>query len=254
MVNDCMREENLMFRPVGRLVLTLALAGGLLLLAPLFKASNIGGVAWAQAQNGFNNEYFNNTTGGGTVRLLNTLEEPTLCALIYVFRADEQLEECCGCPVTNSGGIRTIRMQTALADTPFKNHRPTEAGYNTLADNPVNGVYLERGDVKIIASLPNGGTTNNVPGVNFGCDPSLPPVTPIPQNGLREYGTAVNILTPVIGVTEHVFLGAPDPTLSDEDADLTELCTGIFQLGSGQGICGCGVGDNTPHAAHSALQ
>jgi hypothetical protein len=266
-----------MFRPMGRLLVPLALAGGLLLLAPLFnKVTNIGGlggVAWAQAENFFNSEYFDDSVGGGTVSILNPESAPTECALIYVFRSDEQLEECCGCPVTNSGGLRTIRVATQLSETGFTNHDPavpTQAapelfGYNTLTDNPANGRFIPRGVIKILSSLPNAvGSVG--PGVTGGCDPSLPPVAPL-EDALREYGTAVQVSkfvsTPLsgednggvinaafAGVSEHLFQGAPDPTLSGEVADLTNFCTAIFQLGSRFGICGCGIGDVDPHPAH----
>lgn len=251
-----------MFRPMGRLILTLAMAGGLLLLAPLFKATNIGGgAAWAQAQNGFNNSYFDKRIGGGTVSIMDTLETPIACALIYVFRYDEQLEECCGCPVTNSGGLRTIRLATIISPTTFATIGPqfpavipasVDSEFDTLTDNPANGEFLDRGVIKIVSSLPNGAGGT--------CDPTLPP-----QNAtgvgvvdeLREYSTSYQgeLLIPPgplpYGVTEHEWLGAPDPTASGEDASLTFLCGGIFALASHHGICGCGKGDNVPAPGHT---
>ena len=245
-----------MFRAMGRLIIPLAMAGGLLLLAPLFKATNIGGVAWAQSENAFNTEYFDDSVGGGTVSILNPLETPTLCALIYVFRDDEQLEECCGCPVTNSGGLRTIRVATQLSATGFVNRLPTVPGFSTLTDNPANGLFIPRGVIKILSSAQNG--FSGSPGVHNGCDPALPPVTPI-RDELREYGTAVQVSQFLSGpnggiedatfadVSEHLFQGAPDPTTSGEDPELVNLCMGIFQLSSRKGICGCGTGDFAPH-------
>ena len=239
-----------MFRAMGRLVIPLAMAGGLLLLAPLFKATNIGGVAWADAQNSFNSEYFDDTVGGGTVSIINPTAASVDCALIYVFRSDEELEECCGCPVTHSGGLRTIRVATQLpedlAGDPFTNHPPVGT-FNTLTDNPLNGRFIGRGVIKILSSAPNGFFGN--------CDPTLAPVTPL-LDSLREYGTAFQVSEfefgggvnddDVIGVTEHSFQGAPDPTRSGEAANIQHLCAGIFATGSGKGICGCGRGDFFP--------
>jgi len=245
-----------MFRPMQRIVLTLAVAGGLLLLAPLFKAINVGGVAWAQAQNQFNSEYFDLSAGGSTVSIINPLAEPPVeCALIYVFRNDEQQEECCGCPVTNSSGLRTIRVATQLTATGFTPNPSSD----TLTDNPFDGQFISRGVIKILASAPNGGHSA---AANNGCDPTLAPVTPL-LNGLREYGTAVQVSQfstspppPGTGgisnasfkaVSEHVFLGAPDPIASGEDADLVNFCHAHVSFGSDQGVCSCGKGDFTTH-------
>jgi len=244
-----------MFRPMGRLLVPLALAGGLLLLAPLFnKVTNIGGVAWAQAQNGFNNSYFDKRVGGGTVSIINTLQVPVICALVYVFRFDEQLEECCGCPVTNSGGLRTIRLATIISPATFAvlgsqfptvNAPPKLSTFDTLTDNPLNSEFLDRGDIKIISSAPNGAGGT--------CDPTLAPLNLAGGVGvvdeLREYSTSFQGGTTTgfpFGVTEHEWLGAPDPTLSGEVASLDFLCGGIVALGSHRGICGCGKGDLAP--------
>ncbi len=243
-----------MLRPMGRLVLTLAMAGGLLLLAPLFKATNIGGgVAWAQAQNGFNNSYFDKRVGGGTVSIMNTRETPIACALIYVFRFDEQLEECCGCPVTNSGGLRTIRLATIISPITFGIIGPqfptvvpasADSEFDTLTDNPANGEFLDRGVIKIISSLPNGAGGT--------CDPTLPPKNATGLgvvDELREYSTSFQgngVAGLPFGVTEHEWLGAPDPTTSGEVGFLDFFCGGIFALASHHGICGCGRGDLVP--------
>jgi len=262
------RKENVMFRPMGRLFLALAVAGGLLLLAPLFKAANIGGVAWAQTQDVFNSSYFDDTVGGGTVSITNTTSLSTVCALIYVFRSDEQLEECCGCPVSHSAGLLTIRIATQLnpateepggvSSVGFNSHSPFSAPFwNTLTDNPYDDTFLPRGVIKIESSLPNG--TSSTPAPFSICDPTSPPTL---VDALREYATAfqtsefegapVNFTfeggvggendDDIEGVTEHKFAGGPDPTLSDEAAFLQDRCNFIVREGSGKGVCGCGFG------------
>jgi hypothetical protein len=237
-----------MLRPMGRLVLTLAMAGGLLMLAPLFKAATIGGVAWAQTQSPFTAAYIDDTVGGGTVSIINPQADPTICALIYVFREDEQLEECCGCPVTHSGGLRTIRLATQLNPAIFTDHPPFGA-FNTLTDNPFDDNFIGRGVVKILSSLPNAGT---------GCQANVAPVVPL-VDGLREYATAFQVSEfgkgpgplnvdddSVVGVSEHKFAGGPDPIASGEVADIVHKCDGIVHAGTGKGICGCGIGDTFP--------
>jgi hypothetical protein len=241
-------KEKEMFRPMGRLVLTLAVAGGLLLIAPLFKAATIGGVAWAQTQSPFTAAYIDDTVGGGTVSIINPQADNTICALIYVFREDEQLEECCGCPVTHSGGLRTIRLATQLNPAIFTDFPPS-GPYNTLTDNPFDSNFIGRGVVKILSSLPNAGG---------GCEPALAPVVPL-VDGLREYATAFQVSefgkgpgplnvddADVFGVSEHKFAGGPDPVASGEVADIVFKCSGIEHAGSGRGICGCGRGDTVP--------
>jgi len=235
------------------------MAGGLLLLAPLFKAINVGGVAWAQAQNQFNSEYFDLAAGSGHVSIIDPLGLPKVqCAMIYVFRNDEQQQECCGCPVTQSSGLRTIRLATQLSSVGFQNQDPV-GDFNTLTDNPFDGGFISRGVIKILSSAPNGGTGA---AAHNGCDPAVAPVTPI-LNGLREYGTTVQVskfstIPPPPGtggianaslraVSEHEFLGAPDPIASGESADLVNFCASHVSFGSGQGICGCGIGDFSVH-------
>ncbi len=245
-----------MFRPMGKFVLTLAVAGGLLLLSPLFKASTIGGVAWAQAQDEFNATYFDASVGGGTVSIINPTANPVVCAMIYVFKDDEEMDECCGCPVTTEG-LRTIAVQSqppAIRGTPIFGTLS-----NDLTSNPLHGILNPRGVIKILSSLPNAGP--------FGCNPALAPVLPI-SNSLREYSTNLQASemnegpyvcnttgctpsgaddTENISVTEKEFLGAPDPTTSGEVAFLLDRCSFIHTNGSGLGICGCGIGDLAPH-------
>jgi hypothetical protein len=80
----------------------------------------------------------------------------TLCALIYVFTADQQLAECCGCPVTPNG-LLTLSVT------------------NDLTSNSLTGVKPQRGVIKLLSSagaspcdptapqLPAGPTTTTVP-------------------------------------------------------------------------------------------
>lgn len=72
----------------------------------------------------------------------------TLCAMFYVFTADQQLAECCGCPVTPNG-LRTLSVA------------------NDLTSNPLTGDLPQRGVIKLLSATP--GSSNQ-------CDPATPSV------------------------------------------------------------------------------
>src|ERR1700736_1862297 len=56
-----------------------------------------------------------------------------ICAMTYVFDADQQLSECCGCAETPNG-LRTLSVN------------------NDLTSNPLTGVKSTNGVVKIVAA------------------------------------------------------------------------------------------------------
>src|SRR5262245_45503354 len=164
------------------------------------------------------NYYANANTPGvtadATVRITNpgTNGAPSpagdLCALIYVFSADQQMAECCGCKVTPNG-LRTISVR------------------DDLTSNPLTPVTLTTGAIKIVSSIPP-------PSL---CDATAP--TPIPE--LIAWATHVQTPTPASAgvVTETVF---EDATLSSAELSvLVDKCTSIVNNGSGFGICRCSV-------------
>jgi len=164
------------------------------------------------------NYYSNANTPGvtadATVRITNpgTNGAPSpsgdLCALIYVFSADQQLAECCGCKVTPNG-LRTISVR------------------NDLTSNALTPVTLNTGAIKIVSSNPPPGQ----------CDPTAPAPTP------ALIAWATHVQTPIPGspgvVTETLFENAS--LSSSELSVLTEKCGDIVSNGSGFGICRCGV-------------
>jgi hypothetical protein len=268
-----------MVRTVRQIVFLGALAGALVLLAPVIKSS---GVAWAQLQGNFNTSYFDTRAGGNTVKIINpeTHSGGFLCAMTYVFRSDEQLDECCGCPVTDEG-LRTI----AVAKEPFTKDplvtnqcqaSGTQASrlptINDLTSNPEHGIPNVRGVIKIVSTLPN---DSAVPCQSTGgpvptCNPALSWTT---APTLREYITHTQI--PEFNQTEVAGTGSFDDTsatsndtfpgpaatetqfqeapLDTAEADkLVTLCRNIHLNGSGLGICGCGSGDEFPHKVGAA--
>jgi len=178
------------------------------------------GVSWAQDVYKIN--YFDNNSPVATVpdakvRIDNPgLTYGNLCAMIYVFAADQQLAECCGCVETHNG-LRKLSVRT------------------DLTKNPLTGVPLPSGVIKVISAAVN----------NSLCDPTS---NVKPTANLRVWVTHIQDASPL-----GTFGGAVYPTTETESSDstlgATELanlqaqCAFINILGSGAGICSCGVGD-----------
>lgn len=151
-----------------------------------------------------------------TLRLINPTTQPLsegglLCAMIYVFDAHEELQECCGCRVTNNG-LRTISVT------------------NDLTKNFLSGVFSNPGGLEVVSALPNA-TGGGLPA----CNPARSYST---QETLRGY------------ISHSVFLtgGGEVPLVdgnlgSGEISNLQSLCAFIHTNGTGRGICTCGVGD-----------
>jgi hypothetical protein len=99
---------------------------------------------------GYGGPGFSGGAGDATVRIINpTAEHGNLCALIYVFDDNEELQTCCGCPVTPDG-MRTLSVLNDL----------------TL-DFGVNKGNLTAGVIDVISSEQN-------------FDPGVPPLGPNP--------------------------------------------------------------------------
>ena len=130
--------------------------------------------------------------------------------MIYVFDADQQLTECCGCVETHNG-LRTISVRNNLTANPLTGHRST------------NGV------IKIVSAA-----VNNSP-----CDPSA---SVTPRANLRSWVTHIqNPVGTAYPITE---TESSDSTLgATELANLQASCAFIGILGSGAGVCTCGTGD-----------
>ena len=171
------------------------------------------------AQDVYQVNYFENSqTAGapdGAVYITNPgLTYGNICAQIYVFTPDQQMAECCGC-VQSHNDLSYLSVNT------------------NLTANPLTGVPVTGGVIKIVASAVNGSP----------CDPTAN-VTPTPN--LRAWGT--HIQYPVAGtypITETQFL---DSTLgATELAALQAQCSFINILGSGHGVCTCGGGGSRRH-------
>src|ERR1700674_3787034 len=80
------------------------------------------GASVASAQEVFKVNYFSNNAGtapDATVRIDNPgLTYGNLCAMVYVFDADQQMTECCGCVETHNG-LRTLSVRHDLTSNPL---------------------------------------------------------------------------------------------------------------------------------------
>jgi len=172
------------------------------------------GAGIASAQDVYKLNYFSNNAGSApdaTVRIDNPgLTYGNLCAMIYVFDADQQMTECCGCVETHNG-LRTLSVR------------------RDLTSNPLTGVISSNGVIKIVSAA-----VNNSP-----CDPTS---NVSPKANLRAWTTHIqNAVGATWPITETEF---SDSTLgATELANLQAQCAFVNILGSGHGICSCGTGD-----------
>jgi hypothetical protein len=155
------------------------------------------------------NYFVNANTGApdGTVQLTNpgTSGGATICALIYVFRPDEEMAECCGCTLSHDD-LRTLSINNDLTSNPLTGNAST----------------LNNGTIKVVSSVFSGT-----------CDPRA--ITPTPSTR----GWTTHILS-ASTITEEENL---DATLSGgEKMLLQQGCKAIVLEGSGHGICTCGSG------------
>jgi hypothetical protein len=168
----------------------------------------------AQAQNPYKVDYFSNAnTGGapdGTLRLDNPggAAGANLCADIFVFDSNEELSECCACLETPDG-LRTLSINS------------------DLTANPLTGVVLNTGVIKVVAAATNAGTC-----------PVPTHITTVTGGEIK--GWTTHIQNSNFAITETT---AQDSYLSSaEESKLAKQCGAIVSVGSGKGICTCGTG------------
>jgi hypothetical protein len=189
-------------------------------LAIALAIATISGVASSQDDSPFTTNYFsNNTTEGapaGTLRLSNDgatvglsfvggFSSRTLCANIYVFAGDQQLVECCGCPVTPNGLV--------------------EENINTnLLGNTLTRVVPNEGVIQIVATVDTGV-----------CDPTSNASL---ARGLTAWTTHIENQVGgqfPVSVTQN----SPSTLSSAELLVLRSDCDFAVALGSGFGVCSC---------------
>jgi hypothetical protein len=149
----------------------------------------------------------------GTIRLTNPgvttgYSDGNLCAMVYVFDRNQELNECCGCTISDNG-LRTLSV------------------VNDLTANPLSGKVPVAGSIEIVPSEP---------GSNGQCNAG----SPDPNGVILGWETNVQGMTGAFQVTEMPLLLVP---LGNTEAKvLASECSMLEQLGSGAGVCTCGSG------------
>jgi hypothetical protein len=188
------------------------------------------------SQSGWGGSGWSGGAGDNLLRLINTELTPNVvtptgiegesdCAMIYVFDDAQELEECCGCPISSNGML-------------------TISTIDNLTSNPVNaGADLANGVIKVVAADENGSPTAKPFGV---CDPANEyDLEPGVIEGWMTHveSTASNIgpgfgFVSTTGVHPLTEFSAFTFTLGR----LANLCNANVANGTGVGVCSCGLG------------
>jgi hypothetical protein len=162
-----------------------------------------------------------NTTGAAdaTLRLTNPGSAGgSVCANIYVFDTNQELSECCSCYLSPDG-LRTLSIN------------------NDLTANPLTGIALTTGVIKLVSNVATSTTC-----------PSLPVRMNPVSGGVRAWVTHIQNANSAGGGQNTSFAvtetPSQDATLSAaEENRLNAQCNAIALDGSSSGQCTCGTGD-----------
>jgi hypothetical protein len=134
-----------------------------------------------------------------------------ICANVYVYDPSEEVVSCCSCPVTPNGLV-SLSAKSDLIINPLTRGNPTSIV------------------IKILATVPVGGTCNNS---------ALLSGTPVLATGLAVWGTTLHANTSAAAgtyaVTETAF--TPSTLSAGEFARLAYGCGVVANVGSGFGVC-----------------
>ncbi len=192
--------------------------------------------------------------GDGLVRIVNggnvsRFQRGTLCAMIYVFDDIEEMQACCGCPVTPDG-LRTMSVINNVTKNFGVNRGNLNAGVIDIASVGTN-LFLPN-PVPLPPQIGAAGSTG------WACDPSFQfgaqiggELTPtLFVDGLRAWinDTEGNVPVPArsgalikgTSVGEFQFATLDVPHFDE----LENLCLFLVENGSGAGACSCGSGDD----------
>jgi hypothetical protein len=131
-----------------------------------------------------------------------------MCANLYVFAADQQMAECCACPITPDG-LLTLSVN------------------KNLTGNTVTSVSPGSGEIELVSSAEIAT-----------CDPTAIDYYDNIAPDLRAWATHLDQTTPgTLFTTERPFQDAP--LTMDNVKFLSYTCRFIQYLGSGKGVCSC---------------
>jgi len=146
----------------------------------------------------------------GTVLVSNPgFTRGNMCAMVYVFDQNQELNECCGCLISDSG----LLTLSVLDD---------------LTANTLTGKKPRAGEIMIVPSDP----TQN---------PQCNPNSLSPSSELVAWGTNPQRAGSTYQLTETTFDTMALP--GSEATLLQNECGYAQQLGSGAGVCSCGTGN-----------
>jgi hypothetical protein len=152
------------------------------------------------------------TAADTTLRITNSATgSPDICAMIYVFDQDQQMTECCGCLISDSG-LLTLSTE------------------KDLTSNPLTGVQSAAGVVKIVAADHPSNLSCNAGSIS-------------PNGTVTSWSTHAQPGGANPGTFTETSSSA-SPLGAAELAGLQAQCTFVMTLGSGHGLCTCGTGDS----------
>jgi len=154
----------------------------------------------------------------------------TVCAMIYVFDSDQEMGECCGCPLTS----------TQLATFSVEHNLTSNFGIQGL------GVGNAIGAIAIVAAAPNAPTCLQQSGAcNGGCDPTNVPGYSVTNTNNLLGSITHNQIVSGIPFTNAVFGVTEVPLSDDAGGDPNNLlylqaqCGALVGNGTQGGICNC---------------
>jgi len=188
-----------------------------------------------------------NPNGFANINLNGAKAQP-VCAMIYVFDDDEEMGECCGCPLTSTQ-LETFSFLANLTSNWALQGGP-EGGEH---GNGAVGIVATSVNTGIVAAGPlsngHGCAFTQSAACNGGCDPSNTPgyvvttannvLGSITHNQLVQVGPTTSISS-TNGLTE---VGLADDAAGDP-TNLTYLmnqCGALIGNGTGGGICNCPI-------------
>jgi len=198
--------------------------------------------SFTKSQQGYGGPGHSGGVGDSLVRIVDVgnfeaLVPPAqndLCANIYVFDDDQEMQECCSCPLSPDS-LKTIST------------------INDLTSNPQFSSPLGVGVIKIVTSgydnegVICGSGGNGLPGTAGTLVPFVPPL----EDGLEAWATHAESIasnnagfTPPFGFVTSTSVDEFEhaPLDSGELRTLTTECLNAELHASGRGICTCGVG------------
>jgi len=179
------------------------------------------GSALAQTYQGpYKVDYFRNANTAGAPDATVTLDNPGtaggyLCADIFIFDPYEEMSECCSCALSPDD-LRTLSVN------------------GDLTSNPLTGVALSSGVIKIVSSAEYHGY----------CAAPTSSAYVVTTPEIQEWVTHIQAPTDsdAYVVTEDETQSVDLGSSGTELRNLETQCNSIYRVGSGRGICSCGTG------------